>query len=86
MLHQKLNPRILSARTFSQLFRNSETDISITLKVQGCQDAVLSSSSESRMIDVFIAKLDMRKKKDEKKIVEFSFSMASTRESESNPA
>ena len=41
---------------------------------------------ESRMIDVFIAKLDMRKKEDEKKIVEFSFYLASTRESESNPA
>ena len=44
VLHQKLNPRILSTRTFSKLFRNLETDISITLKVQGCQDAVLSSS------------------------------------------
>ena len=41
---------------------------------------------ESRMIDVFIAKLDMMgRKEDEKKIVEFSFYMASTRESESNP-
>ena len=41
---------------------------------------------ESRMIDVFIAKLDMMGRKEDEKIVEFSFSMASTRESESNPA
>ena len=40
---------------------------------------------ESRMIDVFIAKLDMMGRKEEK-IVEFSFSMASTQKSESNPA
>ena len=43
---------------------------------------------ESRMIDVFIAKLDMMGRKEDicEKIVEFSFSMASTQKSESNPA
>ena len=63
VLHQKLNPRILSARITFPEFRNRY--FHNFWKFKGARMRFYPRQ-QSRMIDVFIAKLDMGRREDEK--------------------